>query len=101
MYGADEMLMTTVPCPTTPRIEFEFVMGLRECPPQQMVDSEGNTKRVIRPIAALQEERLTAKAGLKREEIVSVVRSFPIPVRPLLLLLIPNSMRLPVHQSWT
>jgi hypothetical protein len=76
MYGAEETLETTIPSPTTPRKEFEFVMGRQECPPKQMVDGQGNTTRVIRPIDDLQEERLTAKAGLTLEEIVAVVCAF-------------------------
>jgi hypothetical protein len=77
MYGADETLEMTIPSPTTPRKEFEFVIGRQECPPKQMVDGQGNTTRVIRPIDELQGERLTVKAGLMREEIIAVVCRFP------------------------
>ncbi len=101
MYGADELLHWTIPCPTTPRIEFEFVMRRRECPPQQMVDGQGNTTRLIQPIEELEKKLLTEKAGLKREEIVAVVRR-PRPDSPPSppLLSSCRARRLALHPRW-
>ena len=73
MYGADKLLRAA-PCDTTPRAEFEYVMGRRECPPQNLLNSQGEPTRRIRPIDELLQDRLSVKAGLRREEIVALVR---------------------------
>ena len=73
MYGADKLLRAA-PCDTTPRAEFEYVMGRRECPPQNLLNSRGEPTRRIRPIDELLQDRLSVKAGLRREEIVALVR---------------------------
>ena len=60
---------------TTPRKEFEIAMGQRDCPEEDMLDRKGGKVRVKRSIHALTTLKICWRAGLKRYEILAVVRA--------------------------
>ncbi len=60
---------------TTPRKEYEIATGQRECPEGDMLDRKGRKVRVERSIDALETLEICRRAGLKRYEILAVVRA--------------------------
>ena len=74
MHGADAAFTTTnYNITTCPRAEYDIVVGERECPQEQRKDLSGRVVRRLRPVAELQQERMSVEAGLGHEEIVAVV----------------------------
>ena len=71
----DEFISSNYGVRTTPRKEYEIATGRRACPPEDMLDRKGRKVRVERSIQALTTLEICRRAGLKRCEILAVVRA--------------------------
>jgi len=58
---------------TTPKFEYEMVIGKRTCPAEQILDKKGVAVRVIPSIEALTKNKQALAAKLIKEEVIALV----------------------------